>query len=104
MGYAIKAKAKGLPWNRTEGTEPMELSVSSQAVRVVTEDLGDGVIIHFDRRVVQTIDSEAEAYDEDPLTMLSDLGKARKKARDKLRKQILLKSDNDEDADRYLEK
>ncbi len=103
-GYAIKAKAKGLPWNRTEGTEPMELSVSSQAVRAVSEDSGDGVIIHFDRKVVQTIDSKAKAYDEDPLSILSDLGKDRKKARDKLRKQILLKSDTDEDADRYLEK
>lgn len=102
--FRMRVQAEGLPWSRTSKSEPQILEVSAEALRIVSESGGDGVILRFDRQRTYTLDGAAKKFKEEPMSALADMSAKRAADREKKRKKILEKARSDEEADEFLQK
>jgi hypothetical protein len=101
-GYRLKVEAEGLPWIRTSGAESQILEVSPEALRIVSEKTGDGIIVRFDKKVIYSLRGGTKTYEEEPLDSLAEMGKERSEDREKKRKRILERARDEEEKERYL--
>ena len=84
--FRMRVQAEGLPWSRTSKSEPQILEVSAEALRIVSESGGDGVILRFDRQRTYTLDGAAKKFKEEPMSALADMSAKRAADREKKRK------------------
>lgn len=101
-GYRVRLQAEGLPWTRSPGAEQQILSISPGALRIVSEETGEGIIVLLDEKSLYTLSPPEGTFKKEPLGRLA-LDARRQEDREKKRKRILEKSKSDEDADRFLE-
>lgn len=97
----LTVEAEGLPWSPKGVAESHILLIGPDAVRLVSERTGEGIILDLVKKVSYVLNPRVGQYDEQPLTRLN-LEEERAKSRERAREKILGSDESDEVKDKWL--